>query len=185
MSGAAFTEALKELGAALNGIDPRQIDHACRLIEEADRIVLYGAGREGLMMRALCMRLFHMGLKVAMVGDMTTPPVGVGDLFFASSGPGTLGTAGELMRLARGAGAEVLLVTAEARAPLAPLAGHLLVIPGQTMASDQTAAASAVLPMGSVFEGAMFVLFEVMVARLKESTGITADMMRANHTNIE
>lgn len=181
----AFAEALSELGAALHGIDVRQIDHACRLIEEADKIVLYGAGREGLMMRALCMRLFHMGLKVAMVGDMTTPPLGNGDLFIASSGPGTLGTARELMGLAREAGAEVLLVTAEPKAKLAPLAGHLLVIPGQTMANDQSGAASRVLPMGSVFEGAMFVLFEIMIARLKESTGITAEMMRANHTNIE
>lgn len=180
-----FRQALEELGTALAGVDPRQIDHACRLIEEADTIVLYGAGREGLMMRAFCMRLFHMGLKVAMVGDMTTPPLGRGDLFIASSGPGTLGTARELMHLARDAGAEVLLVTAHPDAALAPHAGHLLVIPGQTMANDQSAAASAILPMGSVFEGAMFLLFEIMVARLKESNGITAEMMRARHTNIE
>ena len=53
------------------------------------------------------------------------------------------------------------------------------------MADDQGAQATSVLPMGSLFEGALFVLFEVMVLKLKARLGITADAMRANHTNLE
>ena len=39
--------------------------------------------------------------------------------------------------------------------------------------------------MGSLCEGTLFILFEVMVLKLKERLGITAEDMRANHTNLE
>lgn len=180
-----YQQALAELGAVMAKLDNHAVEHACRLIEEADKIVLHGLGREGLQVKGLCMRLFHMGLNVSMVGDMTTPHLGAGDLFIVSSGPGALATAGELMQIARGAGAAVLLITAQPEAALRRHADHVLVIPAQTMADDQGEAASRVLPMGSAFEGALFVVFEVMVAKLKEMMGITAEDMRARHTNME
>ena len=65
------------------------------------------------------------------------------------------------------------------------MATQTLVIPAQTMADDQGAAANPVLPMGSIYEGALFVLFEVMVFRLKAILGMTAEHMRARHTNME
>ncbi len=39
--------------------------------------------------------------------------------------------------------------------------------------------------MGSLFEGALFVLFEVMVLKLIERLQISPEAMRANHTNLE
>ena len=39
--------------------------------------------------------------------------------------------------------------------------------------------------MGSLFEGALFVLFEVMVLKLIASLQIKPEAMRANHTNLE
>ena len=58
-----------------------------------------------------------------------------------------------------------------------------MTIPAQTMADDH--ATSSVLPMGSLFEGALFILFEVVVIRLKDKISISADVMRSNHTNLE
>ena len=131
------------------------------------------------------MRLYHLGLDAHVQGEMSTPPVGAGDLLFVSAGPGELATVAALMRVARDAGAQVLFLTAEPGADSARLATRVLAIPAQTMARDRNAGASAVLPMGSVFEGAMFVLFEVMVAMLRDHLGISAEAMRANHTNLE
>jgi 6-phospho-3-hexuloisomerase len=39
--------------------------------------------------------------------------------------------------------------------------------------------------MGSVYEGALFVLFEVMVLKLRALKGATPEAMRARHTNLE
>ncbi len=177
--------ALGDLATVLHAIDPSAIQSACDRIAGADKIVLYGCGREGLQLRGLAMRLHHLGLAVSMQGDMAAPPVGAGDLLIASAGPGELATVTALMRVARDAGAEVLFLTATPGTPAAALASEILTIPAQTMATDTGMRAQSILPMGSLYEGAMFVLFEAMVLRLREQLGISPEAMRANHTNME
>jgi 6-phospho-3-hexuloisomerase len=61
----------------------------------------------------------------------------------------------------------------------------VLTIPAQTMADDQTPAPASVLPMGSVFEGAQFLVFEILILTLRDRLGVTPDAMRARHTNLE
>lgn len=182
---ALFQTALAELAVVTTAIDREDITAACAMIAAANKLVLYGCGREGLQMRGFAMRLHHLGLDVAMQGDMTCPPVGRGDLFVASAGPGELSTVTALMQVARGAGADVLLLTAEPTTATARLATRVLHIPAQTMARDTGADASRVLPMGSAYEGALFVLFEILVLRLGEHLGVKPAAMRARHTNLE
>lgn len=179
----SLLSALRELESVALALDDTQIEAACQTIARARHIVAYGCGREGLMMRALTMRLHHLGLRVAMQGDMTTPPLGPGDLFLCSAGPGELSTVSALMGVAQRDGAQVLMVTAEPDQPSPRRADQLLVIPAQTMARDQGGAST--LPMGSLFEGAMFLVFEIMVLRLTAILGQTSDAMRARHTNME
>jgi 6-phospho-3-hexuloisomerase len=64
------------------------------------------------------------------------------------------------------------------------MSDETLVLPAQTMANDQGENVS-ILPMGSVYEGALFVLFEVIILKLKTSLKITDEVMRSNHTNLE
>ncbi len=52
------------------------------------------------------------------------------------------------------------------------------------MASDTTAPSSA-LPMGSLYEGALYVLFEVLILKLRERLAVDAASMRSRHTNLE
>jgi 6-phospho-3-hexuloisomerase len=180
-----FGTALNELGAVLARIDENRIDAACEMLAGGGKIAVYGCGREALQVKGFAMRLYHLGLPVSVVGDMTTPPLGPGDLFLVSSGPGETTTVLTLMRVARDAGARVLLITAETTGSAAKLADFALLIPAQTMASDQGPARTSILPMGSLFEGALFVLFEVMVLKLRHLTGATPEAMRARHTNME
>jgi len=175
--------AAAELAAVAERMDDTALDGALRAIREARRVMLYGCGREGLMIRALAMRLHHLGLDVCVQGDMTAFPLGPGDLFLCSAGPGYLSTASALCGVAKAAGSRVLVVTAEPEGATAGLADDLLVIPAQTMARDRDG--SSVLPMGSLFEGAMFLVFEVLVLRLREALDESADSMRARHTNME
>ena len=179
-----YTDALADLGHVFDSLDDRQVDQAVKFIAESKRIALYGVGREGLQIKGFCMRLFHLGLAAWMVGDMTTPPIGQGDLLVVSAGPGCFSTVKALMGVARTSGARVLLVTAEPEGECAALADMVLQLPAQTMANDLKPNVS-VLPMGSVYEGAQFVLFEVMVLKLRDRLGISAEDMRANHTNLE
>jgi len=52
------------------------------------------------------------------------------------------------------------------------------------MANDQTTKVS-VLPMGSLFEIAQAIFFELVILKLRDRLGETADTMRARHTNLE
>ena len=176
--------AASEIGAAVQGVDPAALDGMVRELALARRIVCYGVGREGLMMRALAMRLYHMGLEAHVVGDMSCPPVGAGDLLVVSAGPGAFSTVMGLVGVAKGAGARVACVTAVPDGGAALAADLVLVIPAQTMANDQGAATS-VLPMGSLFEGAEFLTFELLILALRDHLGVDPADMRARHTNLE
>ncbi len=113
------------------------------------------------------------------------PGTRAGDLFFVVCGPGEISTAVALVGVAKAAGAAVVVVTAQPQGRVPGMADYVLTVPAQTMADDQGAAATSVLPMGSLFEGALFVLFEVMVLKLKTRLGVSPEAMRANHTNME
>src|ERR1700712_4035504 len=121
-----YHRALSELGGVFETIDQTSVDGAVDAIAGARRIALYGCGREGLQIKGFCMRLYHLGLQVAMVGDMTTFALGPGDLFIASAGPGALPTAETLMAVAHRAGARTLLVTAQPDGTAAQLADLVL-----------------------------------------------------------
>ena len=179
-----YSQALQELSDVFDRIDEAPVGAAIDAIAAARRIALYGVGREGLQIKGFAMRLFHLGLNVAVVGDMTTPPVGDKDLLIVSAGPGGFSTVLGLMGVAKAAGAKTLVVTAQPGGEAAGRADFVLTVPAQTMADDR-GQASSILPMGSLFEGAQYILFEVMVLRLRERLGIAPEAMRANHTNLE
>lgn len=176
--------ALAELGAVFDALPEGTVDRLCDELERARRVVVHGVGREGLMMRALCMRLMHLGLGAHVAGDMTTPPVGAGDLLAVSAGPGAFSTVLALMGVARDAGARVVVVTAQPGGEAAARADAVIHLPAQTMADDR-GESSGVLPMGSLYEAVQLVFFDLVSIRLRERTGQTPDAMRARHTNLE
>ncbi len=177
-------DALADLSAVFAAMPDDALDGLIEEIVKARRIVVFGLGREGLQMRGFAMRLFHMGRIVAVWGDMTAPEVGQGDLFFASAGPGDLATARALVGVARKAGARTALITAQPKGDLARHVDVVTVIPAQTMANDQGGKVS-VLPMGSLFETAQMIAFELAILKLRPRFNETAETMRARHTNLE
>ena len=176
--------ALSDLSGVFAAMREDALDGLIEEIIKAKRIVVFGLGREGLQMRGFAMRLFHMGRDVAVWGDMTTPALGPGDLFFASAGPGDLPTAQTLIQIAHKGGARTALVTAQPEGGLAKQVEVVTVIPAQTMANDQRGKRS-VLPMGSLFETAQMIAFELVILKLRPRFNETSETMRARHTNLE
>jgi 6-phospho-3-hexuloisomerase len=156
--------AVADLDGVIAKLRDDAADDLIEAILRAKRICTYGAGREGLALRGFCMRLFHMGLDAHVVADMTTPPVGPGDLLIVTAGQGWLDTAETFMKLAKNAGAETAIVTAQ---------------------PTGRGARVSVLPMGSLFEISEAIVFELVILKLRERVGETAESMRARHTNLE
>ncbi|GLU24228.1 hypothetical protein SLE2022_401780 [Rubroshorea leprosula] len=160
------------------------------IASQKGRVFLYAAGRGGLILKALCMRLFHLGLSAHFVFDLTTPPITSNDLLIASSGSGGSSSVEAICSLARSHGARVLLLTAQPeKGRIVKHANVVAYVPAQTMADDQANAGDgrsrALLPMGSAYEGALFVLFEMLVFKLGEVLGENPEAVRARHTNLE
>jgi 6-phospho-3-hexuloisomerase len=176
--------ALADARDVVEQLDGATFESFAQAIARAKTIALHGLGREGLQMKGLAMRLFHLGLDAHVVGEITTPPLGPGDLLICSAGPGDFTTITALAKIAKDAGAKTAIVTAQPGSNLAKAADHVLHIPAQTMADDQGAKTS-VLPMGSLFELSQMLVFELLVLRLRDIKGETAASMRRRHTNLE
>ncbi|HEV2029105.1 MAG TPA: SIS domain-containing protein [Candidatus Dormibacteraeota bacterium] len=178
-----FAGAVDEIRGVLEAGAAGEVDKLCAELLNARRIACYGVGREGLMMRALCMRLMHLGLDAHMVGDMTIPALGAGDLLVVSAGPGSFSTVKALLGVAHSAGARTAAVTAQPEGEVPSAADTVIHLRAQTMADDKGGA--SVLPMGSLYEAAMLVFFDIASIVLRERTSQTMEGMRARHTNLE
>jgi 6-phospho-3-hexuloisomerase len=175
--------ALQEIADAVHSVSDTEIDGVVDELLAARRIACYAGGREGLVMRGLVMRLFHAGLDVHYVGEMTTPAVGPGDLLVLSCGPGRISMVEALAGVAERDGARLLYLTAQPQNPPAERADRTVRITAQTMADDRDS--GAVLPMGSAYEIALFVLVDLITNRVRGRRSESTEELRARHTNLE
>lgn len=179
--------ALDEVAAAVSSVSGEELDAIADELVAARRIACYAGGREGLVLRGLVMRLFHAGLDSHYVGEMTCPAVGPGDVVVLSCGPGHISMVEALAGVARRDGARVLYVTAQPQEPPADRADRVVTVRAQTMADDLPggSASPAVLPMGSAYEIALFVLVDLITNRVRARRGESTEEMRSRHTNLE
>jgi 6-phospho-3-hexuloisomerase len=179
--------ALEEVSAAVTSVPEAELDAIVDELLAARRIACYGGGREGLVLRGLVMRLFHAGLDAHYVGEMTCPAVGPGDLVVLSCGPGRISMVEALAGVAVRDGARVLYLTAQPQNPPADRAHRVVRVKAQTMADDKAAgsAAAPVLPMGSAYEIALFILVDLITNRVRTGRGESVEEMRSRHTNLE
>ena len=175
--------ALQEVSDSVRSVPAAAIEAVADELIGARRIACYAGGREGLVLRGLVMRLFHAGLDVHYVGEMTCPAIGSGDLLVLSCGPGRISMVQALAGVARRDGARVLYLTAQPQVPPAELADRTVHIRAQTMADDQGSAAA--LPMGSAYEIAMFVLVDLITNEVRRRRSESTAELRARHTNLE
>ena len=178
------TSALDELHQVFRILPDDAADGLIDALIEAKKISVYGCGREGLAIKGFAMRLFHLGLNIHVVGDMTVPHLGQGDLFIVTAGTGHLNSGEAFMHAAATDGAKTAVITAQPEGSTPLKADLVVTIPAQTMANDQTSTAS-VLPMGSLFEIAQTIFFELVILKLRDRLGETAYTMRSRHTNLE
>ncbi|SHJ91415.1 6-phospho-3-hexuloisomerase [Arenibacter nanhaiticus] len=164
-------------------IKPEEIAALMPAINKGKSIFLMGAGRTGLMMKASAMRLMHLGYKVYVVGETTTPAIGEGDLLIAGSGSGTTAGIVRAAETAKNEGASVICFTTSPAAPLATLADYTVTIPAaQKQARDQDVSKQYA---GSLFEQSLLLSFDALIQALWEIDGSTASELWKRHANME
>lgn len=100
-----------------------------------------------------------------------------------SCGPGRISMVEALVGVAKRDGIRLLYLTAQPGNPPAAEADRTIHITAQTMADDRQSA--AVLPMGSAYEIALFVLVDLITNRVRLRRTESVAELRSRHTNLE
>src|SRR5664280_1333003 len=131
--GMVLEQILAEVAACVRQVSREDLARAAELMETSPRIFMAGAGRSGLCMRALAMRLMHLEKTAYVVGETTTPSIVAQDLLILGSGSGRTTSLLAMAGKARRQGATILLLTTDAASPLAELADYRVVIPAPSL----------------------------------------------------
>ncbi len=179
-------QILAELAVCVRQVSAESLSQAGELMEVASRIFVAGAGRSGLCMRALAIRLMHLGKTVYVVGETTTPSIAAENLLIIGSGSGRTESLLAMAGQARRQGAKILLFTTDASSPLAKLADHYVVIPASSLkATEELRTSITMQPLGTLFEQAMFILCDSLIIGLMQRTSVSATQMLEHHANLE
>jgi 6-phospho-3-hexuloisomerase len=183
---ATLEQILAEVSTCVRRVSAESLSQAAELMEFSTRIFVAGAGRSGLCMRALGMRLMHLGKTVHVVGETTTPSISVGDLLIIGSGSGRTASLLTMAGQARNWGAKILLFTTDATLPLAELADQQVIIPAPLFRmADGARDLMSVQPLGTLFEQSLLILCDCLILRLMQRTGVDAAQMFKRHANLE
>ena len=177
-------KAIQEVEGVFTPSPFLNLNQLCKSLATSKNIICYGVGREGLMMKSLTMRLTHLGLNTYFVGDMNVPPATKEDLLLVSAGPGFFSTVDALVGVATKADCKTIVFTARPDRLNEHTYDQVVHISAQTMADDLKNP-NGVLPMGSLYEAALFLFFEIVIITLRELLQESAESMRARHTNLE
>jgi len=168
---------LQELQQASAAIPEEAVLRCAKKINAHERVFVCGAGRSGLMLKALAMRLMQMGKTVYVVGETITPSIQKGDLLIAASASGTTHSVCHFAQEAQKMQADVLVITAEKEALLSKISAPDVIIPAPT---KHNLAASGQL-MGSLFEQMVLLFSDAVAMALTEDR----DILSRNHANLE
>ena len=182
----AVEQILAEVAACARQVSAESLIQAAALMESSARIFVAGVGRSGLCMRALGMRLMHLGKIVYVVGETTTPRIVAENLLIIGSGSGKTSSLLAMAEQSQRQGAKILLFTSDTTSPLAKLVDHRVIIPTPSL---KTAAGvgrfSSTQPLGTLFEQSLLILCDSLVLELMRRLGVDAAQMSERHANLE
>ncbi|KAK9809893.1 hypothetical protein WJX72_001168 [[Myrmecia] bisecta] len=190
--------AMEDLANVMSSVEVGSLDVMRGMLRTARRVCCYGVGREGLVMKAFAMRLYHLGIQASAVGETTTPPIGSGDVLIVSAGPGYFSSVQALATEARRTGAKVVAFTAHLTAAL-PMADTVVRVPSQTMGTLMAAPqlpnghngvhtgqpGQSPLQLGAPYELALQLLCDCFCVVLQHDLGVLDQALAGRHTNLE
>jgi len=175
---------LSELNNTLKTSDFTDLNNFIIKITNASNIVVFGAGRVGLMMQTFAMRLNHLGLNSYFLGELSLPATGQGDLLIIGSGSGNTQSVVSIAEIARSKGLDVICVTANVNSKIASLSSSIMHLNCQTKESVAESKLS-IQPMTTIFEQSLLIFLDALVLQLMETMGENNESMLKRHNVIE
>lgn len=175
----------EELKRTLAEVSPEASERLVDMLLDAKKILVAGAGRSGLAVKAFAMRLMHMGFDVYVVGETVTPNLGKDDVLLVASGSGETASLVVMARKAKEIGARLATVTIRAEGSVGALADVAVKVPAPTPKANVGESFQSIQPMGSLFEQSLLLFLDAVILRLMEKRGDDSGTMFARHANLE
>ena len=166
-------------------MDPAQVEALQAALLSAERVFIAGKGRTGLQMRAFAMRLMHLGLRIHVVDDVTTPAIGAADLLLIGSSSGRTSSLLRYVDTVSAAGANLAALTGNLASPIAAAANTIVHIPASNLKAGGPTGERSILVMGSLFEHCLGLLCDLFIIRIKAQLKVAEAEMNARHANLE
>lgn len=154
-------------------------------VEKAERVFVFGAGREGIAARGFAMRIMHLGKEVHWLLDDTTPGMKAGDLLIMVNGSGRIGFIDYFLDQARGTGASIAVVTGSPQERTPSEADIRVFVPAAVYKGTDSRVVPSSQPMGNLYEQHLFLLFDILIMMLEKKMELSHEQMESRHRNIE
>ncbi len=182
-----------KIGNECRNIERKSIEKFLDGIENGKRIFVIGAGRSGLVARSFAMRLMHLGFKVHVVGETTTPAIERDDLLLAISGSGKTYSVTGPAKTAKSKGAKIATITSDPKSKLGRISDYIIQIKGRQKEDQNRDYLSRQMggeheptsPLGTLFEVSAMVFLDSMIAELMSRYNKSEEYMKKLHTNLE
>lgn len=169
-----YQAIIAEHAALAAAIDWPQVEAAAERIDKAKRVFFSAQGRSGLALRAIAIRMMHIGLTVHVAGEPSTPSIAAGDVLLAASASGGTGVTNAHLAKAAAMGAEAVLLTTKP----SDKAGTVVILPIRSaIATDQHA--------GSLFEQAVLMLGDAMSWAIQKRRNVPDAELDRRHANLQ
>ena len=178
-------QIIEEIKDRMQSLDDQVLVDIVGMVKEAKSIFFQGLGRSKIAFCYFAMRLMHLGYSVHMVGDVTTPAIGEGDVLFVISGSGETQTTLNMAKKAKSVGAKVILVTMVQESSIANVCDLKFVIDCPSAKHD-TSVTPSIQPMGSLFEQSVVIALDGgIIPYLMNEKGMDLQAPFVLHANLE
>ena len=185
----------KHIGQALEELDLNSVSEMLDEILSAKSIFVMGTGRSGLVGKAFATRLMHLGLRVYVVGESTTPALRLGDVVVAISGSGETLSIVDLGSVVKKIGASLIVVTSQPDSTLGKMADKTVRIFGRAKNGKgdylvqhllgKYAKLSELAPLGTTFEITTLVFLDAAIAELMVRMGKDSKALEDMHDKLQ
>lgn len=180
---AVMLELAGTLEGVADGLDWSRAEALAARLDDARRVLLFGAGRSRGIALAMGQRFGHVGLDVALIGEGGNRRFDARDVLILISASGTTRSTivtGELAREAPDGGA-IVAFTATDPSPVADLADEVLVIPARFRSTGPADLA----PFTAPFDLAALVCGEALAKMVMERRGMDDADIELHRPNVE
>ncbi|WP_413741987.1 SIS domain-containing protein [Sodalis sp. RH15] len=167
---------ISELDQIRNALDGERLNRLADSIHQTPRVFFSGQGRSGLMVKAIAIRLMHIGIQVYVAGESNTPAIGKNELLVAVSSSAKTTVTLSHIAAARKAGAKVVLISS-APAPEVDADIHIQ-IPSRTLVATEQHA-------GSLFEQSLLIAGDAIAWRIQHLRGQQDADLDKRHANLQ